>query len=44
MRTALKVYRFLRDNDAPDWIAAPALALTVAAILVLVDAIEITMK
>ena len=44
MRTVLNIYRWARDNDAPDWIALPALALTLSALWVLLDAIEVTMK
>lgn len=44
MRTALKFYRWACEYEAPGWITAPAVALSVAAILVLVDAIEVTMK
>ncbi len=44
MRTALKFYRWARDNDAPTWITAPAMALSIAAILVVLDAIEVTIK
>ena len=25
MRTALTIYRWLRDNEAPDWVTVPAL-------------------
>jgi len=44
MLTLLNLCRWARDNEAPDWVALPALALSIAALWVLLDAIEVTMK
>lgn len=44
MRTALNLYRWARDNEAPDWVALPALAAMVTVVLLMADVLAEALK